>query len=141
MCEEHSLNDMIDHLRATGADLSRRSFGLLAAGAMMATLPRAANAVDVKEQDVEVKTADGVADAHFVAPSAGKHPAVLVWVDAFGLRPAFRQMGKRLAESGYAVLIPNPYYRVGKASTLPCATRSVVSIRPPAPRGVRGGRP
>ena len=119
MCDQNSLHDMTEHLRETGADLSRRRFGLLTAGAMIATLPRAANAVDVKEQDVEVKTKDGVADSYFVAPSSGKHPAIIVWVDAFGLRPAFRQMGKRLAESGYAVLIPNPYYRVGKASTLP----------------------
>ena len=119
MCDQDSLNDMSEHLKATGADLSRRSFGLLAAGAMIATLPRAANALDVKEQDVEVKTKDGTADSYFVAPSAGKHPAVIVWVDAFGLRPAFRQMGKRLAESGYAVLIPNPYYRTSKASAIP----------------------
>ncbi len=119
MCDEHSLNDMNEHLHATGADLTRRRFGLLAAGAMIATLPRAANALDVKEMDVDVKTADGVADSYFVAPSSGKHPAIVVWVDAFGLRPAFRQMGKRLAESGYSVLIPNPYYRVGKAASLP----------------------
>ncbi len=119
MCDQDSLNDMTEHLRATGADVSRRRFGLLTVGAMIATLPRAANALDVKEQDVEVKTKDGTADSYFVAPSSGKHPAVIVWVDAFGLRPAFRQMGKRLAESGYSVLIPNPYYRTGKVDALP----------------------
>ncbi len=119
MCDEHSFHDMTEHLRAMGADVSRRRFGLLAAGAMIATLPRAANALDVKEQEVEVKTADGTADAYFVAPSSGKYPAVIIWTDIYGLRPAYRQMGKRLAESGYAVLVPNPYYRVGKVLALP----------------------
>ena len=69
MCDQDSLNDMTEHLRATGSDISRRRFGLLTAGAMIATLPRAANALDVKEQDVEVKTKDGTADSYFVAPS------------------------------------------------------------------------
>ncbi|MHB1205764.1 MAG: dienelactone hydrolase family protein [Rhodospirillaceae bacterium] len=119
MCDENSLNDMDEHLRASGADISRRRFGLLAAGAMIASLPRAANAVDVKEQDIQIKTPDGMAEAYFVHPSAGKAPAVLVWPDAFGLRPAFKQMGKRLAESGYAVLVPNPYYRTAKMPALP----------------------
>lgn len=119
MCDEHSLNDMTEHLRATGADLSRRRFGLLAAGAMIASLPRAANAVDVMEHDVVIKTADGSAEAYFVHPASGKHPAVLVWCDAFGLRPAFKQMAKRLAESGYAVVVPNPYYRTAKVPALP----------------------
>lgn len=119
MCDENSLNDMNEHLRASGADISRRRFGLLAAGAMIASLPRAANAVDVKEQDIQIKTPDGMAEAYFVHPAAGKAPAVLVWADAFGLRPAFKQMGKRLAESGYAVLVPNPYYRTAKMPALP----------------------
>ena len=119
MCDENSLNDMNEHLRASGADVSRRRFGLLAAGAMIASLPRAANAVDVKEQDIQIKTPDGMAEAYFVHPAAGKAPAVLVWPDAFGLRPAFKQMGKRLAESGYSVLVPNPYYRTAKMPALP----------------------
>ena len=120
MCEEHSMNDMAEHLRATGRDLSRRRFGALAAGAgVMATLPRAANALDVTETNVTVRTPDGMAEAYFAHPSSGKHPAVLVWPDAFGLRPAFKQMGKRLAESGYAVLVPNPFYRTAKLPALP----------------------
>ena len=120
MCDEHSLNDMSEHLRATGADLSRRRFGLLAAGAgIAATLPRAANAVDVKDQDVVITTPDGMAEAYFVHPAAAKAPGILVWCDAFGLRPAFKQMAKRLAESGYAVLVPNPYYRTAKVPALP----------------------
>jgi len=119
MCDQDSLHDMAEHERKTG-DLSRRRFGGLAMGAaLMATLPRAANALDVKESNVTIKTPDGTAEAYFVHPATGKHPGVLVWADAFGLRPAFRQMGKRLAESGYAVLIPNPYYRVAKVPALP----------------------
>jgi carboxymethylenebutenolidase len=97
---------------------SRRDVGVLGAavGAAM-MLPRAANAVDVKESEVNITTPDGVCDAHFVTPTSGAHAAVLVWPDIFGLRPAFRQMGTRLAESGYSVLTVNPFYRVGKAPT------------------------
>ncbi len=114
MCDEHSLNDMAEH------QVSRRSFAAMTAGAtLIASLPRAANAVDVKESNVVIKTPDGEAEAHFVHPASGKAPAVLVWADAFGLRPAFQQMAKRLAESGYAVLTPNPYYRTAKMPALP----------------------
>jgi carboxymethylenebutenolidase len=74
-------------------------------------LPRAAHAVDVTESDVTITTADGDCDAYFVHPASGSAPAVLVWPDIFGLRPAFRAMGKRLAEEGYAVLVVNPFYR------------------------------
>jgi carboxymethylenebutenolidase len=73
-------------------------------------LPAVASAVEVSESEVEIKTADGTCDAHFVHP-AKPTAAVLVWPDIFGLRPAFREMGKRLAESGYAVLTINPFYR------------------------------
>jgi carboxymethylenebutenolidase len=76
-----------------------------------------ANAVTVTESDVTVKTPDGTADCYFVHPSAGTAPGVLVWPDIFGLRPAFHQMGKRLAESGYSVLVVNPFYRTQKAPT------------------------
>src|SRR5258708_3879778 len=80
-------------------------------------LPRVVNAVAVTDADVTVTTPDGSCDAYFVHPSSGTAPGVLVWPDIFGLRPAFRQMGKRLAESGYAVLVVNPFYRVKKAPT------------------------
>lgn len=119
MCDEHSLNDMTEHLRETGR-VTRRHFGAMTAGAaLIATLPRAANALAIKGTDVTIKTPDGTAEAYFVAPTTGKHPGVLVWVDAFGLRPAFKQMADRLAESGYAVLVPNPYYRTAKVPVLP----------------------
>ena len=84
---------------------------------MAMMLPHVANAVAVAESDVNVKTPDGTADCYFVHPASGTAPGVLVWPDIFGLRPAFRQMAKRLAESGYSVLVVNPFYRVKKAPT------------------------
>jgi carboxymethylenebutenolidase len=118
MCDEHSIDDMVEFQKRAG--LTRRRFGALSIGTgLVAMLPRAAGAADVTETDIEIKTADGVADAYFVHPSSGKHPGVLIWPDALGLRPAFKQMGKRLAEAGYSVLVPNPFYRSQKAPILP----------------------
>jgi carboxymethylenebutenolidase len=109
-----------DHFAEDLKKYSRRDVGALAAAvSVMAMLPRAAHAVDVKESDVTIRTPDGECDAYFVAPTAGAHAAVLVWPDIFGLRPAFRQMGKRLAEEGYSVLVVNPFYRQMKAPTAP----------------------
>ena len=111
MCDDKDLEAMVEYELRKGG-LSRRELGALTLGAGFAfALPRAANATETTESDVEIKTPDGTADAYFVHPTSGKHPAVLVWPDIFGLRPAFRQMGKRLAESGYAVLVVNPFYR------------------------------
>jgi carboxymethylenebutenolidase len=94
------------------APISRREFGALALGAGLGSaLAPVAGAADLRESEVDIQTPDGTADAYFVAPAAGTHPAVLVWPDIYGLRPAFRQMGRRLAESGYAVLVVNPFYR------------------------------
>ena len=84
---------------------------------MAMMLPQTPNAVRVTESEVTIKTTDGTADCYFVHPATGNAAAVLVWPDIFGLRPAFRQMGKRLAESGYSVLVVNPFYRVKKAPT------------------------
>src|SRR6187200_3324863 len=113
MCERDSSDDIL-----RGNDLSRRQFGALGLGATLAAmLPTVAAATEVTESEVEIKTPDGTCDAHFVHPAKGASPAVLVWPDIFGLRPAFRQMGKRLAESGYAVLTINPFYRVKHAPT------------------------
>src|SRR5204863_6349624 len=69
----------------------------------------------VVEKEVEIKTPDGTCDAAFVHPSSGSHAAVIIWPDAFGLRPAMRDMAKRLAADGYSVLVPNPFYRISKA--------------------------
>lgn len=117
MCDNDSFDDMISYERSSG-ELSRRRFGALAAGASLVfALPRLADAAEVSDSEVEIKTADGVADAYFVHPSKGAYPGVLLWPDIFGLRPAMRQMAKRLAESGYAVLVVNPFYRKQKAPT------------------------
>ena len=119
MCDDVAFEDMVEYtLRSKG--ISRRELGALTLGAGVAfALPRVANAMDTTDSEVEIKTPDGTADAYFVHPASGKHPAVLVWPDIFGLRPAFRQMGKRLAESGYSVLVVNPFYRTKKAPTAP----------------------
>jgi carboxymethylenebutenolidase len=69
----------------------------------------------VVETEVEIKTPDGTADAAFIHPAKGSHAGVLLWPDAFGLRPSMRAMAKRLAAEGYSVLVPNPFYRVAKA--------------------------
>jgi carboxymethylenebutenolidase len=101
-------------------ELTRRKFGAMALGAgVAAMLPRAADAMDSEGAEVQIKTPDGTADAYFVHPLTGKHPAVLMWPDIFGLRPAFKAMARRLAESGYAVLVINPFYRTQKAPTAP----------------------
>ncbi len=119
MCDKDHFEDDLQKYLARGA-VTRREFGMFTAGAgMMLLLPRVANALDVTESDVEITTPDGVADAYFVHPSSGAHAAVLVWPDILGLRPAFRQMGKRLAESGYAVLVVNQFYRGQKAPVVP----------------------
>ena len=117
MCDDAAFDDMNEYALRNGG-LSRRELARLALGAgLVFALPRAANAMDTTESEVEIKTPDGTTDAYFVHPASGKHPAVLVWPDIFGLRPAFRQMGKRLAEAGYAVLVVNPFYRTKKAPT------------------------
>lgn len=101
-------------------DLTRRRFGALAAGAgLAALLPRAAGALEATTADVDVRTPDGVADCYFAHPLSGTHPGVLVWPDARGMRAAYRQMAQRLAESGYAVLVANPYYRGHRGPVLP----------------------
>ena len=110
MCDEHTQHDADEFLRRTG--MTRRQFGKLSAAAGMAVMfPPVANAQAVTETDVEVTTPDGLADCFVVHPSTGRHPAVLVWPDILGLRPAFRAMGRRLAQSGYSVLVVNPFYR------------------------------
>jgi carboxymethylenebutenolidase len=119
MCDkDHFEEDLEKYIRA--GRVTRRGFGTLTAGVGLAImLPRAANAQAVTEKDVEIRTPDGVCDAYFVHPQSGAHAAVLVWPDILGLRPAFRQMGKRLAESGYSVLTVNPFYRGKRAPVVP----------------------
>ncbi len=114
MCDDRTDADNNKYLY--GKNLTRRKFGAVSAGAGLAMfLPRAANAQAVAEADIDVMTPDGVADCFFVHPSSGAHPGVLIWPDAFGLRPAKKQMARRLAESGYSVLVVNQYYRTQRA--------------------------
>ena len=108
--------DVGDATAAQG-DLSRRDFVAVSLAAGLPTLGDQAVAADlaVVETDVSITTSDGMCDAAFIHPSTAAHAGVLIWPDAFGLRPAMRQMGRRLAAQGYAVLVPNPFYRMAKA--------------------------
>jgi len=118
MCDKDDLDEMYEISRSR--ELSRRQFGALGLGVgLTAILPRLADAAETKESEVKIKTPDGTCDAYLVHPVKGRYPAVLIWPDIFGLRPTFRQMGKRLAESGYTVLVINPFYRTKKAPTAP----------------------
>jgi len=116
MCDQDHFEEDRQEWESRGM-VTRRQFGVLLAAGVAMMLPKVADAVAVTESEVTVKTPDGTADCYFVHPASGTAPGVLVWPDIFGLRPAFRTMGKRLAESGYAVLVVNPFYRVKKAPT------------------------
>jgi carboxymethylenebutenolidase len=113
MCDEFIHQGLVEDLGFT-----RRAFGLIAAaaaGAAGAAIPMSA----ADEKDVSIKTPDGTADAVLFTPKkAGRFPAVLMWPDIMGLRPTFRDMGRRLAAEGYVVLVPNPFYRSKKAPVM-----------------------
>src|SRR3954469_14412831 len=114
MCDEFIHPGLV-----TDSRLSRRSFGLMTvATAGLASAP-ALGQSNVVEKDVELKTPDGTCDAVLFHPTGqGSWPAVLMWPDIMGLRPAFRDMGRRLAAQGYVVLVPNPFYRSAKAPVI-----------------------
>src|ERR1700674_4078276 len=116
MCDQDHFEDDRKQFEALGS-VTRKQFGKMLGAGMAMMLPKVANAAAVTESDVSVKTPDGTADCYFVHPASGTAPGVLVWPDIFGLRPAFRQMSKRLAGSGYSVLVVNPFYRTKKAPT------------------------
>jgi carboxymethylenebutenolidase len=116
MCDQDEFEKDRQEYDARGL-VTRRQFGVLLGAGMTMMLPGVVNAVAVTDRDVTVTTPDGAADCYFVHPTSGTGAGVLLWPDIFGLRPAMRQMGKRLAESGYAVLVVNPFYRVKKAPT------------------------
>ncbi len=116
MCDQdHFEEDRLEFERL--GLVTRKQFGVMLGAGVAMMLPRVANAVTVTDSDVNITTPDGTADAYFVHPASGTAPGVLIWPDIFGLRPALRQMGKRLAESGYSVLVVNPFYRTKKAPT------------------------
>jgi len=101
---------------AQAGDIGRRDFvALSVAAGLAASGVASAAALDVVEKDVDIKTPDGTCNAAFIHPKTGSHPGVLIWTDAFGLRPSMRDIGKRIAAEGYSVLVPNPFYRVDKA--------------------------
>jgi len=132
MCDEHTLRDAeVAESRNDTGQITRRQLGVAAAGATLAAmLPKARGAESLAKVDVRVTTPDGEADCYFAHPSTGKHPGVIVWPDILGLRPAFRDMGDRLASSGYAVLTVNPYYRRAQAPVV----AEGASFRDPATR-------
>jgi carboxymethylenebutenolidase len=97
-------------------DITRRQFvKTTVAGGFAVAAGTSLGAQQVAETNVEIRTPDGACDAAFIHPATGSHPAVVVWPDAFGLRPSMRDIAKRLASAGYSVLVPNPFYRVAKA--------------------------
>ena len=102
------------------SDHSRREFVALSTAAGVIAVTRTASGAEVQvvEKDVDIRTPDGTCDAVFIHPATGQHPGVLIWTDIFGLRPVFRDFGKRLAAEGYAVLVPNPFYRTAKAPVI-----------------------
>ena len=116
MCDQDHYEKDCEEYNSLGL-VTRKQFGVLLGAGVAMMLPRVANAAEVTESEVTVTTPDGSADCYFVHPASGAAPGVLMWPDIFGLRPAFRQMGKRLAESGYSVLVVNPFYRTKKAPT------------------------
>ena len=102
-----------------GSDVSRRDFiAMSVAAGIVAATGTASAAMPVSENDVTIKTPDGMCDAAFIHPTTGSHPGVIIWADAFGLRPTMRDIGKRIAAEGYSVLVPNPFYRVAKAPVI-----------------------
>ena len=116
MCDQdHFEDDRLEY--EAGGMVTRRQFGVLVAAGVALALPKVVGAVAVTEMDVTIKTPDGTCDAFFVHPATGTAPGVLIWPDIFGRRPAFHQMAKRLAETGYSVLVVNPFYRTQKAPT------------------------
>ena len=108
------------------SDFSRRDFVTLSVAAGLAGGVASASGAGlaVVTEEVTIKTADGTCDAAFIHPATGAHPAVLIWPDAFGLRPAMRDIAKRLAAEGYSVLVPNPFYRMAKAPVFETAANA-----------------
>ena len=116
MCDQDHFENDRRAYEARGL-VTRKQFGAMLGAGVAMLLPKVAGAVAVAEEDVNITTPDGTADAYYVHPASGTAPGVLFWPDIFGLRPALRQMARRLAESGYSVLVVNPFYRVKKAPT------------------------
>lgn len=116
MCGNGNHQGFIADTSVTRRTLLLTMSAVAASGVSIPAFAKDAGARKVTEKNVSVRTADGHADAALFTPAGkGRWPAVLMWPDILGLRPVFREMGKRLAAQGYIVLVPNPYYRVRKA--------------------------
>lgn len=135
MCDQDHFEQDREEFERLGK-VTRKQFGVMLSAGVAMMLPKIAKAVAVAESDVNVKTPDGVADCYFVHPASGTSAGVLVWPDIFGLRPAFRQMGKRLAESGYSVLVVNPFYRTKKAPTAGAGSATPIQQLMPLAQGL-----
>jgi carboxymethylenebutenolidase len=135
MCDQDHFEEDLKTFDALGM-VTRRQFGVLVGAGIAMMLPQVVNAVAVTDSDVTITTPEGSCDAYFVHPSSGTAPGVLVWPDIFGLRPAMRQMGKRLAESGYSVLVVNPFYRTKKAPTAAQGAATPIPDLMPLARGL-----
>jgi carboxymethylenebutenolidase len=135
MCDQDHFENDREEYEARGL-VTRKQFGVMLGAGFAMALPQIANAATVTETDVTITTPDGVADCYFVHSAGGTAPGVLMWPDIFGLRPAFRQMGKRLAESGYSVLVVNPFYRVKKAPTAEAGTATPIQDLMPLARAL-----
>jgi carboxymethylenebutenolidase len=130
MCDQDHFENDRQEYESRGL-VTRKQFGVMLGAGVALALPQVASAVAVTETNVSVTTPDGAADCYFVHPASGAAPGVLVWPDIFGLRPAFRQMGKRLAQSGYSVLVVNPFYRSRKAPTADAGSATPIEqLRP-----------
>ena len=133
------MNDQREKGRSGPAesDLSRRDFVALSVATGLAAAAHSAGAtLPIAESEIAIETAEGSCDAAFIHPASGAHPGVLIWPDAFGLRPAMREIGRRLAGEGFAVLVPNPFYRVAKAPVYESAAN--VDFADPATRAKLG---
>lgn len=135
MCEQEYFDKDREEYESRGL-VTRKQFGALLGAGVAMMLPGVANAATVTEADVTITTPDGSADCYFVHPASGTAAGVLVWPDIFGLRPAFRQMGKRLAESGYSVLVVNPFYRTKKAPTAEAGSATPIQDLMPLARSL-----
>jgi len=135
MCDQDHFEQDRQEFEALGL-VTRKQFGVMLGAGVAMLLPQVANAAAVVESDVTVKTPDGSAACYFVHPASGTAAGVLIWPDIFGLRPALRQMGKRLAESGYSVLVVNPFYRAQKAPTASAGAATPIQELMPLARGL-----
>ena len=108
---------MCDEARLKQWAMDRRQFGALAgAAAVVACSPGEVaeggnTASELAESTVDFLTEDGTMDAFFVRPTSGEVPAIIHWPDIAGIRESHRNMARRVAAEGYAVLLVNPYYR------------------------------